>query len=343
MRRSNWVGKYIKIILPICIVPAVLLLGVMIGSANIDAGQIVWVMVNKLTGISLPQSITPETASIIWNIRIPRVLMAFLTGCAVSASGTIMQSTLKNPLASPYTMGVSSGASLGAALVIITGFSLPVLGGMTLPVTGMLFGFVTVYLVVVLSAKVDKSLAGFTVVLVGMVLSLFVNALLVLVTALARNKAESITIWQMGSFSMRGWSYVGLLLPFLIVGVVGTLLFTREMDAMTFGDSQALSLGVNTARTKRILFALAAVLAGSVVSLCGVIGFVDLISPHVARRYYGSRHKVVLPISMLIGGCLMVLSDLVARTIIRPAELPVGAITAIIGVPFFAYVYFSKR
>lgn len=343
MKKSNSAIGVIKIIFPLFLVPFILIIGVTQGSAEIEIMHIAAVIANKLTGVQLPPYVTPETASIIWSIRLPRVLMAFLTGCAVAASGTIMQSTLKNPLASPYTMGVSAGASLGAAIVIITGISIPIIGGLTLPAMGMIFGFATVWIVVAMSMKVDRNLSGFTVVLVGMVFSLFVNALLTVLTAMVRSKTESITLWQMGSFSMRGWSHVGLLLPFLLIGTIGATMLTREMDAMTFGDEQALSLGVDIISSKRILFILSAILAGSAVSICGVVGFVDLISPHVARRYYGSRHILVLPVSMLTGGCIMVLSDLIARTIIRPAELPVGAITALIGAPFFAYVYFSKR
>jgi iron complex transport system permease protein len=255
----------------------------------------------------------------------------------------VAQSVLKNPLASPYTIGVSSGASLGAGLVIITGLTLPLISAFTLPIAGFVSGLLTVYAVLVLSAKVDKSLSNNTIILLGMVLSLFVNAILTTISALFTEELKRITLWQMGSFALKGWSYVRLLLPFFIIGTIGILRYTRELDILTFGEDEARAIGVETRKIKRSLFLSIAVLTGGAVGVCGVIGFVDLIAPHAARRLAGAAHRYVIPLSFLIGGSLMAASDLVARTIISPSELPVGAITALIGAPFFVYVYFGKR
>jgi len=175
-----------------------------------------------------------------------------------------------------------------------------------------------------------------------MVLSLFLNALLTTLSAIFSDDLRRIALWQMGSFAMRGWTYIWLLLPFLVIGIIGILLHTREMDILSFGDDQAKSAGVETGALRKKLLALCAVLTGASVALSGVIGFVDLIAPHAARRIVGSRHKYLIPMSFFLGGSLLVCADLAARTIISPSELPVGAITALIGAPFFAWVYFKR-
>ena len=271
------------------------------------------------------------------------MLLAFLVGGCLATSGAIVQSVLKNQLASPYTLGVSSGASLGAGLIIISGIVIPIVGSFTLPLVGFLFGLGTVYIVITFSARIDRTMSNNTIILSGMVFSLFVNALLTTLTALFSEDMKSIALWQMGSFAMKGWTYVKLIIPFAIIGVIGVMRFTREMDIITFGEEQVKAVGVETSRVKTKLFVYAAVLTGGAISLSGTIGFIDLIAPHAVRKVFGSKHKYVIPMSFIFGGCLMVISDLIARTIIVPSELPVGAVTALIGAPFFAYVYFRKK
>lgn len=300
------------------------------------------IIANKTFGISLRDGVLPKDVSIIWKIRLPRVLLAFLVGGCLATSGAVVQSILKNQLASPYTLGVSAGASLGAGLVIVTGIAIPVVGSFTLPIVGFIFGLFTVFLVILFSSKIDRTMSNNTIILAGMVFSLFVNALLTTLTAMFSEDLKSIALWQMGSFAMRGWTYVGLIIPFCLVGMIGTLMYTKEMDILTFGEEQAQSVGVDTSKVKRKLFVFSAVLTGGAVSLSGTIGFVDLIAPHVVRKIFGSNHKYVVPMSFVFGGCLMVVTDLIARSIFAPTELPVGAVTAIIGAPFFAYVYFKK-
>lgn len=300
------------------------------------------IIVNKTFGITLRDGVLPKDVSIIWKIRLPRVLLAFLVGGCLATSGAVVQSILKNQLASPYTLGVSSGASLGAGLVIITGITIPVIGSFTLPFVGFIFGLFTVYLVILFSSKIDKTMSNNTIILAGMVFSLFVNALLTTLTAMFSEDLKRIALWQMGSFAMKGWTYVGLIIPFCLVGMIGTLMYTKEMDILTFGEEQAQSVGVDTSKVKTKLFIFSAVLTGGAVSLSGTIGFVDLIAPHVVRKIFGSNHKYVIPMSFVFGGCLMVVTDLIARSVFAPTELPVGAVTALIGAPFFAYVYFKK-
>lgn len=329
-------------ILSIPLVFFIISIGTSIGSSNIHILDTMSIILNKVINLPLREGIDPKDISIIWSLRLPRVLLAFMVGGCLAVSGSVVQSILKNELASPYTLGVSSGASLGAGLVIVLGISIPFFGQLTLPLIGFLCGLITVYGVIVFSSKIDKTMANNTIILAGMVFSLFVNALLTTLTALFSEDIKSISLWQMGSFSMKGWSYVRVLIPFLIIGVIGILRYTKEMDILTFGEEQAKAVGVDTNRVKKHLFIHSAILTGSAVALSGTIGFVDLIAPHMVRRVFGSKHKYVIPMSFVFGGSLMVITDLIARTIVSPAELPVGAITAIIGAPFFAYVYFSK-
>ncbi|MCL1930756.1 MAG: iron ABC transporter permease [Treponema sp.] len=312
-----------------------------LGSSGITLGDTILIILHKVFRLPLAPDIDPKNVSIVWLLRLPRVLLAFLVGGSLAMSGAVCQSILRNPLASPYILGVSSGASLGAGIVIISGFTL--LSGFTLPLTGFVFALATVFLVAAFSSRIDKSMSNNTIILCGMIFSLFLNALLTTLSAIFSDDLRRIALWQMGSFAMRGWTYVWLLLPFFAIGAAGILMFTREMDILSFGDDQAKSSGVETGALRIKLLALCAVLTGAAVALSGVIGFVDLIAPHAARRIAGSRHRRLIPMSFILGGSLMVLADLVARTVISPSELPVGAITALIGAPFFAWVYFRRR
>lgn len=318
-------------------------LGVAVGSVGIEPADLLAVLGHKLFGASLPEEIPAVTVSILWTIRFPRAVMAFLVGAALAASGTVMQSVLRNPLASSYTLGVSSGASLFASVIIVTGFTIPFVGQYTLPLFGFIGGLGTVFLAMALAMRFDRNLENQTIILVGMVLSLFVNALLTLVTALADDHLSRLVYWQMGSFSGQSWQNCSLVVTILLVGLLVLMRYSREMDLMTFGEEQALSAGVDLRKVKFILIAVSALLTGTAVSLAGVIGFVDLIAPHVVRRFFGSKHKLVVPTSALFGGMFMVLADMVGRTAMAPQELPVGAVTALIGAPFFAYIYFRRR
>ena len=321
----------------------VICIGTSIGSSNINIFNIISVIGNKLFSLPLIEGVGSNDVAIIWVVRFPRVLLAFMVGAALSVSGAVMQSVLKNPLASPYTLGVSSGASLGVGIYIVLGVSIPFIGNLALPFIGFLSGLLTVIMVILFANRVDEGMSNNTIILSGMVFSLFASAMLTTISALNTHKIEAITMWQMGSFNMRGWSYLLVGVPFFIVGVSIVLRYSREMDILTFGEEGAKAIGVETEKVKKHLLFSTAVLTGSAVALSGTIGFIDLIVPHLVRKIFGSNHKVVIPMCILLGGSFMVLTDLVARTIISPSELPVGAITAIIGAPFFGYLYFSKR
>ena len=330
-----------KILLAVAATVLILAGSIAIGSVNLSPGQVAEILFSKLSGVS--GTIDPNLSSIVWGMRFPRAVLAFLTGAALSASGTVMQSVLKNPLASSYTLGVSSGASLCAALVMVTGFSIPVLGMFTLPAAGFAGGLATVFLALAFAARLDGKMENQTVILVGMVFSLFVNAILTLLTALSREHLQQMVFWQMGGFTGRDWSHVAVMFPILVISMLVLQRFTTEMDIVSFGEEQAMAIGVDLKRVKLVLIGIAALLTGTAVSLVGVIGFVDLIAPHVVRRIFGSAHRLVLPLSALFGGAFLMLAELVSRTVMAPTIIPVGAVTALVGAPFFALVFFRGR
>lgn len=337
MKNSN------KMILAALISAAAIALATTLGSVSMNLSDFFHILSNQIFGTALPSHISENSVSIIWRIRLPRVCMCYLVGAALASAGVVMQSVLRNPLASSYTLGVSSGASLGAAFVILLNVTLPFASIYSLPLAGFLFGLGTVFLAMGLAAKFDRNMENNTIILVGMVLSLFVNALLTLMVSLAPDRMKELSFWQMGSFSAMRWSNVQAVFPIVLIGLLVLLRFTREMDLMTFGEEEALSAGVELKKMKFLMIGVSALLTGASVAFAGTIGFVDLIAPHVVRRIFGPRHRLVLPASAMFGGTFLVLADLISRTVLAPREIPVGAVTALIGAPFFAYIYFKRK
>jgi iron complex transport system permease protein len=335
--------KSTKSIIIILIAIAVIVMGIGIGSVFISPFNILLIFLNKLFNLSLPEGFDSVHAGLVWNMRLPRVILAFLVGAALSVSGTVMQSVLKNPLASSYGLGVSSGAGLGAALVMITGLSSGVSGIFLLPLTGLLFGLAAVFIAIILASAIDKHMSNNTIILTGMVISLFINAIMTSLAAASPQYSQRILLWQLGSFSMKEWSFVAILFPVVLFGIFFFMKYARELDIMTFGEEQANALGVDLRKVKWIFMGVSALLTGTAVAFVGIIGFVDLIAPHIVRRFFGSSHRYVVPVSALFGGAFMVASDLIARTCASPSEIPIGAVTALVGAPFFIYVYFKTR
>jgi iron complex transport system permease protein len=328
---------------------AVLVLATGAGSVFIPPADCAAIIAHRLFGIPLPISISAPADGIIWSLRLPRVLLAFAAGAALSVSGAVMQSVLKNPLASSFTLGVSSGASLGAAIVILGAdaglawvaaiSNLP----FAVPAMGFLFALATIFLVMRFSRAADRALSNNTIILAGMVASLFVNAILTLLSAFSKESINRLVFWQMGSFALKGWAPLAIVVPVTAVGIAAIAFRSRELDIMTFSDDEATAIGVDVKKERSALIALASVLTGCTIAFTGVIGFIDLAVPHMVRRVAGPAHRLVIPFSALAGGILMALADLAARTLVSPLDLPVGAITAAIGAPFFAYVYLSSR
>ncbi len=315
----------------------IVLVSIVIGTVYISPLEILSILTEKYFNVVLIEDIEEITKSIVLNIRLPRVLLAFLGGSGLAVSGMLMQSVLRNPLASSLTLGISSGASLGASFVILFNFSM--FGFLTLPIFGLTSGLVTVFLALGIASKIDKNFENTSIILTGTAFSLFANAMITIIMALAREGLQNLVYWQMGSFAMRDNKYILILLPFVLFGVLITLRFSKEIDILTLGDEQAKTTGIDAKNMKLLLISISGIITGSIISVVGIIGFVDLFTPHVARKIFGSSHKYLVLGSALLGGFFMVACDLIARTIIPPLEIPVGAITAILGAPFFIYLF----
>ncbi len=306
-------------------------LGISSGSVDVPVSAL-W---DSTTNVSL--------YNILWSIRIPRVLLAGLVGASLAIAGAAFQGLLKNPLADPYTLGVSSGASVGAVVTIFFGISFPMIGSFTLPIFGMLGALITLVIVLSFARLIDRTMKMETLILTGVIFSSFLGSCISLMIALTGEQLREIIGWLLGSVSMRGWPYVTMIIPFVIVGSIILWLNRRELNAMMYGDDRAQSLGVNVKRSKYAILIGGSMLTGAAVAVSGTIGFVGLVVPHMTRMLWGADHRHLLTLSLLNGASLLIICDLVSRTILAPAELPIGVITALIGAPVFSYIFYKQR
>jgi iron complex transport system permease protein len=320
-----------------------ILLGISIGTVSVPIISIMKIIGSNLLGFLSIEKIDPMYESIVLQIRLPRVILSGLVGAALAIAGAAFQGLLRNPLADPYTLGVSSGASLGAVLTLFFQISLPVIGSFTLPFLSILFSFVTIFFVLYIARKMDRSMRVETIILTGVIFSSFLGALISLMIALTGDELKEIIGWLLGSVSMRGWEYIKIIFPFFIVGSALLLFNAKELNAMSFGEERAQHLGVNVQKRKLIILTAGSILTGAAVAVSGAIGFVGLVIPHLARLLWGPDHVHLLPLSMLTGSGFLILADLVSRTIISPMELPIGVITALIGAPVFAIVLMQRK
>ncbi|MEX3745239.1 MULTISPECIES: FecCD family ABC transporter permease [Lysinibacillus] len=305
--------------------------GVAIGSVHIPL-EVVW---NKAAD--------ETAANILWKIRLPRVLLAGLVGASLAIAGAAFQGLLKNPLADPYTLGVSSGASVGAVMTIFFSISIPVVGHYALPIFSMLGAILTMVAVMGFARIVDRSLKMETLILTGIIFSSFLGSLISLMIALSGEELRQVMGWLLGSVSMRGWPFVQMIIPFVIIGSIMLWTQRRELNVLLYGEERAKHLGVNVKRSKYIILVGGSMLTGAAVAVSGTIGFVGLVVPHMTRMLWGSDHRHLLPLSFLNGATLLIICDLIARTIIMPRELPIGVITAFIGAPVFSYIFYKQR
>ncbi|PLR86317.1 ABC transporter permease [Bacillus canaveralius] len=320
-----------------------ILMGISVGTVSVPVTEIFQIIAAKVFQVPIGGTIEPMYTNIVMNIRLPRVILAGLVGASLAIAGAAYQGLLRNPLADPYTLGVSSGASVGAVVVLFFQITLPFAGMFTLPVFSILASFATIFAVLFFARKIDRSMRVETIILTGIIFSSFLGALISLMIALTGEELRQIIGWLLGSVSMRGWDYIIIFLPFFIVGVLLLMMNAKELNAMSFGEERAQHLGVNVQRRKHIVLVAGSILTGAAVSVSGTIGFVGLVVPHLIRLLWGPDHKHLLPLSMITGSGFLILADLVSRTIISPTELPIGVITALIGAPVFAAILLRRR
>ncbi|MFS0691617.1 FecCD family ABC transporter permease [Streptomyces nitrosporeus] len=311
---------------------------VTIGPARISVPD-VWSAVAAHLGLG-DTRLTPIRDGIIWNLRMPRTLLAAVCGAGLAVCGTVMQSLLRNPLADPFVLGVSSGASTGAVAVVVLGA-----GGGAVPVpAGAFAGALCSFALVML---LSHTLGGTTdrVVLAGVAAMQLFSALtsFVVMTAADAEQTRGVLFWLLGSLSGAGWTDVRVCAAVLAVTLLICLGHARTLDAFAFGQDAAAALGVRVTRTRTVLLCTTALLTAALVSSAGAIGFVGLVLPHAARALAGSGHRRLLPVTALAGAVFLVWADTLARTVLEPQEVPVGVVTALVGVPAFVLVLYRTR
>lgn len=317
---------------------------VLMGSAGIAFGDSMKVLLSKVPLIKQiinKENINPMYEVIIWQVRMPRILQAALVGGSLAVSGCTFQAVFRNPLADPHILGISSGASLGATLGILSGMTLNFFG---LGVTSI-FAFIGAILtvsVVYRLGTLGRNMVVTQLLLVGTAIGMLLSAMISLLMIYHREQLEKVYLWTLGSFSAANWQRVQFLLVITVIGVIGIFLLARELNVLMTGDEVASSLGIETEKLKKLLIVMASLLVAASVSVSGVIGFVGLIIPHCMRLLLGPDHKILIPAAALGGAGFMIFCDTLARTIAQPTEIPVGVITAVFGAPYFIFLLYRS-
>jgi len=280
--------------------------------------------------------------TIFFKLRLPRALLALSVGGALSVSGAVLQGMFKNPMADSYVVGVSSGSALGATIAIALGFVLPIMSVGAVTVLAFLGGLAALFVVYNL-ARIGGKVSTFSLILSGIAITSLCSALIYCLMLLFRDEMENILLWTMGSFSSSDWDDVLIGLPIMTISSFLCWLYARDLNIMLQGDEAARHLGVDTAVVRRNLLVLTSLASASAVSVSGIIGFVGLVIPHVVRILSGPNHRTLIPLSFISGGVFLLLMDTLARNILPGQELPVGVITALVGVPFFLYLLRKGR
>jgi iron complex transport system permease protein len=324
----------------------VLLLGVLgvtlvasltVGPVSLPIDRILRILVRPTS-----PSVDAMEATIVWDMRFGRVLLAALIGAGLAAAGAALQGLFRNPLADPFVVGASSGAALGATLAIVAGLQQGAMGFGPVPLVafvGALLAVVVVYSI----AEMGGVTPAVALLLAGAALSTFLSAVVSLLMLLNDQNLYAVFGWLLGGLSGRSWPHLWTSLPYMVLGIGVLWLLARPLDALAFGDETAQSLGLPLRWTRGVIIAAASLATAAAVAVGGIIGFVGLIAPHAARMLVGARHARLIPVSALLGALLLLLADDIARTVMAPLELPVGIVTAMLGGPFFLYLLKTRQ
>ena len=314
---------------------AVMLLCVTVGSVPLAFSDMMQAAVNALRGLPMPEGFSAA----ILSRRLQRVLCVALSGASLSLCGGAMQGLLRNPLADGSTLGVSAGASLGAVIALAFGISIPGLPYAGTMGMAMLFAFGSLLLILALAYALDRSFSTHSIILIGMIFSMFASALMSLVISFSGDKIKSITFWTMGSLADSSYSYALILLAALVICGAVLLHRCRELNAFAMGEDSARHVGVHVRRVKMTVLIAVSVLIGVCVSIGGTISFVGLVTPHMARMLAGPNHKRLLPASLFFGAIFLLLADLAARTVLSPRQLSIGVVTSLVGAVAFVILF----
>ena len=324
------------------------LITIAIASIAIGAVPISPLRIVQILASGIPAESRDAHALVVWNVRLPRVLLSLATGAGLACAGMLMQALFRNPLADPALIGVSAGAALGAVTVIVLGATLlqgasVALGVWTLPAAAFA-GALGSSLLVFSLARQDGAVDATTMLLCGIAVNALSGACIGLLTYMANdNQLRNLTFWSLGSLGAANWSAVAVSLPLIVGLTLVSLRWAPALNALLLGEAEAMHLGISVEWLKRGIIAATAATAGVAVAFSGVIGFIGLVAPHLARLIAGPDHRRAMPLAAVLGASLLTLGDLVARTLVRPAELPLGILTALLGAPFFLWLLRSRR
>lgn len=312
------------------------------GAEDISFSETVRIFLMTL-GIGQSVDATGTADVILMQVRLPRVLMAFMVGSSLAAVGVSLQALLRNPLADPYVLGISSGAALGAGIAILFGIGTGFFAASALPLCAFVGGLLSIVVVYRIAASYGY-LPIHTLLLAGVILNAIFSALLMFITSMMEpNRSFGMMSWLMGTLTAPDYPALLILAVYLLVGTFFLFRQASSLNVLTLGEESARSLGVDVERVKKSVFFAGALLTGAVVSVSGMIGFVGMVIPHAVRMIIGPDHRLLFPASALIGGAFLMIADTLARTVLAPGEIPVGVVTALAGGPFFIYLLMSRK
>jgi len=317
------------------VLAASLLIGAFVGPAGLSPKDILLELAGALPFVDVQSSLTTQQQAIFWQIRLPRVVLGAIVGATLAVSGAAYQGVFRNPLADPYLLGVSAGAGLGATIAITQGGSI---GHFGVPIFAFVGGNVAVGATYALGATVGGGQSSTVIVLAGVAVAAFFSAAQTFVQQWFDDSLQAVYSWLLGRLSTNGWTDIRVILPYVLVSWVVLFLYRRILDVLAVGDVETASLGIDPARVRLIVVLTATLGTTAVVAVSGLIGFVGIIIPHAVRLVFGASHRILLPLSMAFGAAFLVLTDAAARTLVAPAELPIGVVTAFLGAPFFLFV-----
>jgi iron complex transport system permease protein len=312
--------------------------GLSLGAVGISAPRVFLEVLDHVPWISVDSGLTEREADIVWELRAPRVVLGFLVGAMLAVSGASYQGVFRNPLADPYLLGAAAGAGLGATIAIGGHLDWELGPFDTVPLAAFAGTLVAVFLAYAVSTVGGRDASPAVLLLAGVAVMTFLTAMQTFLLQRQSDTIREVYTFILGRLLTAGWSEVGIVLPYAVASIAVLLVLRRRLDVLAVGDDEAMSLGMDVTRTRLVIVVFASLATAAAVSVSGLIGFVGLVVPHLVRLLAGSSFRVVLPLSVLFGAAFLVLADLVARTALSPAEIPIGVVTAFFGAPFFVLV-----
>jgi len=316
---------------------AAIVLSAAVGAVSMPPLDVARMLLAKVPFIHVTPTWPDTFETILFDIRLPRTILILLAGAALSGSGAAYQGLFRNPLADPYIIGVASGAGLGAVIAMALHWPATLLGALVIPIAAFIGALITVAVVYGL-ARVGRATPVSTLILAGVAIGSFTTAITTFLMLSSQAELRRAISWMLGGFAFGGWMPVVAILPYIVIGLVALTLMGRTLNVLQFGDDQAQQLGLRVDRVKLIVVIAASLTTAAAVAYAGIIGFVGLAVPHVVRLLWGGDYRRLIPLSIIAGAALLLLADILARTIIAPQEVPLGVVTAMFGAPFFLWL-----